>query len=110
MMEARTPQEFFDQILPLRFKPERTKGISVIVQVNITGSMGGDWTIEIDEQKLRVMKGNFSLPNLTVAVRADDFLEIVNDKLSAQKAFFMGKIKFKGDIALALKLRDAGFL
>ena len=40
----------------------------------------------------------------------DDFLDLVNDKLSAEKAFFTGKIQFKGNIAVALKLRDAGFL
>jgi len=39
-----------------------------------------------------------------------DFVDLVNDKLSSQKAFFTGKIKFKGDIAVALKLKDAGFL
>lgn len=110
MMEARTPKQFFDEILPLRFKPEKAKGLNVTVQVNITGPLGGDWTTEINEQKLKVTKGNYPSPKLTVVVADDDFLDIVNDKLSAQKAFFTGKIKFKGDIALALKLRDAGFL
>jgi putative sterol carrier protein len=110
MMEARTPQQFFEEILPLRFKPEKAKGISVTIQVNISGPRGGDWTVEIDEQRLKVMKGDCSSPKLKVAVADDDFLDIVNDKVSAQKAFFMGKINFKGDIALALKLRDAGFL
>jgi putative sterol carrier protein len=40
----------------------------------------------------------------------EDFLELVNGKLSAEKAFFTGRIQFKGNIAVALKLRDAGFL
>ena len=110
MMEARTPQQFFDEILPMRFKPEKAKGISVTVQVKITGPQGGDWTVEINELKLKVAKGNYPSPKLTVVVADNDFLDIVNDKLSAQKAFFTGKIKFKGDIGLALKLRDAGFL
>lgn len=110
MMEAKTPQQFFEEILPLRFKPEKAKGISVTVQVNITGPQGGDWTVEINEQRLTVKKGYCSSPKLIVAVADDDFLDIVNDRLSAQKAFFTGKIKFKGDLALALKLRDAGFL
>lgn len=110
MMEAQTPQEFFDEILPLRFKPEKAKGINVTVQVNITGPQGGDWTVEIKDQKLSVCKGNNPLPKLTIGATDADFLDIVNDKLSAQKAFFTGKIKLKGDVGLALKLRDAGFL
>jgi len=39
-----------------------------------------------------------------------DFLDMVNGKLSAEKAFFTGKVQFKGNIAVALKLREAGFL
>ncbi len=110
MMEAKTPQQFFDEILPLRFKPEKARGIDVTVQVNISGPQGGAWTVEISKQILKVMKETCSTSKLRVEVSQDDFLDIVNEKLSAQKAFFMGKIKFKGDIGLALKLRDAGFL
>jgi putative sterol carrier protein len=109
-MEAKTPQQFFDEILPLRFKPENAKGIDVTVQVSLTGPQGGVWMVEIKDQKLAVQKGSHPSPKLTVGAADIDFLNIVNDKLSAQKAFFTGKIKFKGDIALALKLRDAGFL
>jgi putative sterol carrier protein len=109
-MEAKNPQEFFDEVLPGRFKPEKTKGIDVTAQVNISGPKGGDWTVEIKEQKLNVRKGNDTSPKLTIGMTDADFMDLVNDKLSTQKAFFTGKIKFKGDIALALKLRDAGFL
>lgn len=110
MMEAKTPQEFFDDVLPCRFKPEKAKGIDVTAQVNISGPDGGDWTVEIKEQKLNVKKGNHPSPKLTVGITDADFLDLVNDKISTQKAFFTGKIKFKGDLALALKLKDAGFL
>jgi putative sterol carrier protein len=110
MMEVKTPQEFFDTILPGRFKPEKAKGINVTAQVNLTGPNGGDWTAEIKDQKLTVKKGNYPSPKLTIGMTDVDFLDLVNDRISTQKAFFTGKIKFKGDIALALKLRDAGFL
>jgi putative sterol carrier protein len=40
----------------------------------------------------------------------NDFMDMVNEKLSAEKAFFTGRVQFKGNIATALKLRDAGFL
>ena len=110
MIEAKSPQEFFDEILPLRFRPEKAKGIDVTVQVNITVPQCGDWTVEIKDQKLVVTKGNHPSPKLTIGATDADFLDIVNDKLSASKAFFTGKIKLKGDVGLALKLKDAGFL
>lgn len=110
IMEAKTPQEFFDKILPQRFKPEKANGIDVTTQVNLTGPDGGEWTVEIKDQKIIIKKGTYPSPKLIVGMSDTDFLDLVNDKISTQKAFFTGKIKFKGEIALALKLRDAGFL
>jgi len=109
-MEVKTPKEFFETVLPSRFKPEKAKGIDVIAQVNLNGPNGGDWTVTIKDQKINVQNGVHPSPKLTIGMTDTDFLDLVNDKLSAQKAFFTGKIKFKGDIALALKLRDTGFL
>jgi putative sterol carrier protein len=43
-------------------------------------------------------------------MKEEDYLDLVNGKISAEKAFFTGKVQFKGDISLALKLKDAGFL
>ncbi len=109
-MEAKTPQQFFDEILPTRFKPEKAKGIDVTAQVNISGPKGGSWMIEIKDQKITVKEGTNPAPKLTIGMADQDFLDLVNDKISTQKAFFTGKIKFKGDLNLALKLKDAGFL
>jgi putative sterol carrier protein len=109
-MEAKTPKEFFEKILPARFKPEKARGIDVTAQVNLTGPNGGEWIVEIKEQKIAIREGTDPSPTLTIGMAEADFIDLVNDKLSAQKAFFTGKIKFKGDITLALKLRDAGFL
>ena len=37
-------------------------------------------------------------------------MDLVNGRMSGEKAFFTGKLKVQGNIALALKLRDTGFL
>jgi len=110
MEEAETPREFIEEILPTRFNPEKAKGIDVIAQANISGPNGGNWTVTIKDQKIETKEGTHESPTLTIAMTERDFLDIVNSKLSAQKAFFTGKIKFKGDIALALKLKEVGFL
>jgi len=109
-MEAKTPQEFFEKILPVRFKPEKAAGIDVVAQLNLTGAKGGDWVVTIEDQKLQVREGTTPSPTLTLEIAENDFMNIVNDKLSTEKAFFTGKIHFKGNLSLALKLRDAGFL
>jgi putative sterol carrier protein len=108
--QAQTPQEFFNTILPQRFKPEKAAGINVVAQVNISGPEGSSWTVTIRDQKMTVKEGVDPNPELTLKMNPTDFLDLVNQKLSAEKAFFTGKIQFKGNIAVALKLKDAGFL
>jgi putative sterol carrier protein len=109
-MEATTPKEFFEKTLPQRFKPSKAADVDVIVQVTITGPNGGDWTVIIKDQKIDAKEGVHPTPNLALKMTEKDYLDLVNGKISAEKAFFTGKVQFKGNIALALKLREAGFL
>jgi putative sterol carrier protein len=109
-MEAKTPKEFFEKDLPARFKPDKAAGIDVIAQLNLTGINGGEWVVTLKDQKLQVTEGTHPSPSLTLKMAENDFMDIVNGKLSAEKAFFTGRIQFKGSISMALKLKDAGFL
>jgi putative sterol carrier protein len=110
MMETQTPKDFFEKTLPARFKPEKAVGINVIAQLNITGIEGGSWTVTIKDQNLQVTEGIHPSPSLTLKMNENDFMDMMNKKISAEKAFFTGRVHFKGDIGVALKLRDAGFL
>ncbi len=109
-MESKTPQEFFEQALLARFKPEKAKGIDAIVQLNLSGSNPTDWVITLKDQKIQAKQGTVAEPTLILKATETDFLDLVNGKLSAEKAFFSGKLNFKGNLGTALKLRDAGFL
>jgi len=108
--EAETPKEFFEKTLPNRFKPEKAAGVDVTVQVNITGPNASDWVVIIKDQKLESKEGTHSSPELELKMAEADFMDLINGKMSAEKAFFTGKIKFQGNIGLALKLRETGFL
>jgi putative sterol carrier protein len=108
--QAQTPQEFFEKVLPQRFKPEKAEGVDVIAQLNVSGPEGGNWTVTVKDKKLTVTEGTDPAANLTLKMSYNDFMDLVNNKLSAEKAFFTGRIQFKGNIAVALKLREAGFL
>ncbi len=109
-LEAKTPREFFERVLPEKFNPSKAAGVDVIVQVNLTGSAEGNWVVTIREKTLTANEGSHPSPALTLKMTQQDFLDLVNGKIGAEKAFFTGKIQFKGNIALALKLREAGFL
>lgn len=109
-MEAKTPKAFFENVLPLKFKPEKSAGIDVVAQINITGPVGGNWIVTIKDQKIQVTEGTHPSPTLTLKMNENDFMDLVNGRLSAEKAFFTGRVQFRGNISVALKLRDAGFL
>ncbi|MDR2203578.1 MAG: SCP2 sterol-binding domain-containing protein [Nitrososphaerota archaeon] len=109
-MEIKTSQEFFETKLPVRFKPEKAKDIEATIQVNLTGNNPNDWVIIVKNQKIQTFQGITEEPILILKVSEEDFLEIVNGKISIEKAFFSGKVDVKGDIAIALKLKDTGFL
>jgi putative sterol carrier protein len=110
MIEAKTPKEFFENVLPSRFNPSKAQGVDVTVQVNITGPNGGAWTVTIKDQKLEAKEGTYPSPTIAISMAEAEYMDVVNGKMSAEKAFLTGKIQFKGNIALALKLREMGFL
>jgi putative sterol carrier protein len=109
MMEVKTPEEFFETQLPKRFKPENAAGIDSIIQISLSGGKKEqDWVVTIKNQKLQVTKGTNSSNSLSLRITESDFLDMINGKLNAEKALFTGRIRFQGNIGLALKLRDAG--
>ena len=109
-MEAKTPKEFFEKVLPSRFNPSKAVGVDVTAQINITGPNGGDWIVIIKDQKIEATEGTHPSPTITIKMAETDYMNLVNGKMSGEKAFMTGKLQFKGSITLALKLRDAGFL
>ena len=109
-MEIKTPREFFEEALPKRFNPAKATGVDVIVQLSVTGPEGGDWIVTIKDQKLEIKEGIHPSPTLSLKMREKDYLDMINHKLSAENAFMTGKFQFKGNIILAMKLRDLGFL
>ena len=110
MTEAKTPKEVCEKVLPSRFKPEKAEGIDVTVQINIAGPNGGEWVVTLKDQKLEAKEGTDPSPTLELKMAEPDFMDLMNGKMSGEKAFITGKLKFKGDIGLALKLRETGFL
>jgi putative sterol carrier protein len=109
-MTIKTPTEFFEKALPSRFNPSKAGGLEAVIQMNITGPNGGDWTIIVKDQEMEVKEGVHPSPDIAVKIVDTDFVDLVNRKQSALTAFMSGKIQFKGSLALGLRLMDAGFL
>jgi len=109
-MEVGTPKEFIETFLPQKFDGGKAAGVTAVVQLKISGDNGGDWVISIKDQKLDVSPGTNPAPNITLTMKDADYVSLVNGKLSGQKAFMTGKLKFKGDMGLGMKLQKLGLI
>ncbi len=109
-MEIKTPQEFFDKVLPAKFDPSKVAGFEATIQMNITGPSGGDWIVTVKDQKLDIKQGTHPSPSISITMADTDYVDMINGKLAGERAFMTGKLKFKGSIALAMKLRDIGLM
>ena len=109
-MEVKTPREFFEKVMPEKFDSNKAVGIECVVQMSLSGENGCDWVIIIKNQKIEIKKGTHESPTLTVKMKDIDYVNMVNGKLSGERAFMTGKLKFKGSLAMALKLKGLGIL
>lgn len=98
-----TIQELMDH-LPEFFAPARAGGISAIVQFEVSGQEGGEWAVKIEDRQCLVSRGKADAANLTFLASAKDVLDIFYNRLDPMKAYLKGRISFKGNLNLALRL------
>jgi putative sterol carrier protein len=109
-MSVKSPKEVFEKVMPQKFNAAKAAGIDTVIQMSFTGENAGDWIITVKDQKMEIKPGVHSSPAITVKMKDTDFVDMATGKLSGERAFMTGKLKFKGDMSAAMKLRDLGIL
>jgi 3-hydroxyacyl-CoA dehydrogenase/3a,7a,12a-trihydroxy-5b-cholest-24-enoyl-CoA hydratase len=86
--------------------PEILKKINATFRLDITkGSEKRTWLLNLKAGGGSVALGDDSTKaDCTIAMADADFVQLIEGKLDAQKAFMAGKIKLKGNMLLAQKL------
>ena len=100
-----TPQEIFNE-MPKNLNADAAKGMNSVIQFNLSGDNGGQWYTTIKDGKAEVQKGTASSPNMTLAMSAQDYVDMIMGKLNGQMAFMSGKLKISGDMGLAMKMQS----
>ncbi|NWS27652.1 DHB4 enzyme, partial [Polioptila caerulea] len=86
---------------------ELVKKVNAIFQWDITknGKTATQWTIDLKNGSGAVYQGPArSSADTTFTLSDEDFMDVVQQKINPQKAFFSGKLKVKGNIMLSQKL------
>ncbi len=75
-----------------------------IIQLCITNGDEENWTIEIKDGRMKIIKEQVSNPHITVKTNLEDFKNIIYGSLKPSKAFLTGRLKADGTIPDLLKL------
>ncbi len=117
-----TPEQFFEQLLPMGFAQQAQEGGSAppdfTMQYHVTGAGGGDWQVTIRDAKMTASKGTGEA-NLTVTIGIDDWRDAVVGRNGATLSMILPQSRpgrpdnssrakqLKGTMGLELA-RDAG--
>ena len=89
-----------------RFHADRAVGLSAVFQFVVTGDDGGTWHAAIANGACTVSAGDHASPGVTISASAVTWARIVAGTTDPQTAFLMGKVRVKGDMGLAMRLRS----
>ena len=100
-----TPQDVFDAMRG-GFRPAKAKGVHARYQWDLSGPHGGEWWIEVNDGTYKMGKGKISDPNVTFIAKDKDWVAICHDQISGTWAYMTGRLKVRGDQAVARKLGE----
>src|ERR1035441_5532042 len=72
---------------------------------DLNGEDGGEFHIVLKDGKGEAGAGAPENPNTTIAMAASDFVGMATGTMNPMLAFMGGKLKVRGDMALAMKLQ-----
>ena len=103
-----TPTEIFGEINNrLQADPSKVKGMNAVYAFDLADDPdGGQYHINLKDGAADVGAGTPESPNITISMKAPDFVDLATGKLDGTMAFMSGKIKIKGDMGLAMKLQS----
>lgn len=90
--------------VPEYFNPDKTKGITAIVQCLFTGEQGSNWVIMIKDQECTVYEGVVNDPDITIKAKAETGVKLLTGEIDPMRSFLLGKVKVLGDLTLGMKL------
>ena len=98
-------QEYFDT-LDKRFNADGAKGVNATFQFELSGDEGGNYHVSVEGDNMSVNTGDHDAPDTTIKMTGENYVKMVNGDLNGQMAYMSGKLKIKGSIPLAMKMKN----
>ena len=102
-----TPTDIFNEINNRLASDEAMAGSTTAAyRFDLSGEGGGEYHIVLKDGKGEAGAGAPENPNTTISMAASDFVGMATGTMNPMLAFMGGKLKVKGDMALAMKLQS----
>jgi putative sterol carrier protein len=105
-MQQVTSIKHYIETLPERFVASGAKGVHAVYQFELAGEGGTTFHITVDDGTMAFHEGPADKPSTTIKMNGDDYIQMVNGKLSGTMAFMKGKLKVTGNVMLAQKMNN----
>ena len=97
-------QKFEERLAKL--DPARWNVRDIHILYEISGEDGGAWTVAIENGKGAFLDGAVPTPDVTITGTSEHMRAMIDGKLNPLTAQLQGKIQFKGNTTLLLKLKQ----
>ena len=104
MQQVTSVKDYFET-LPQRFQAGAAKGVHATFQFELSGDGGGTYHVKVEDGSMAVAEGPAPTANATIKMKGEDYVKMVNGKLSGTMAFLKGQMKIAGDMMLAQKMQ-----
>jgi putative sterol carrier protein len=106
MPSVTTVNEIFDEVNRRMADPVKAGTTNAAYRFDLSGDDGGAYHIVLKDGTGEAGAGAPDSPNTTISMSGDDFVGLATGKLDPTMAFMTGKLKVRGDMALAMKLQN----
>ncbi|TYO96041.1 SCP2 sterol-binding domain-containing protein [Desulfallas thermosapovorans] len=89
----------------LNADPSKMAGVTATYQFKLSGEGGGDYNVVFTDGAAQLNQGVADKPDITIAMEAADFKDLIEGKMDAMSAFMTGKLRVEGDMSLAMRLQ-----
>ncbi|XP_073447531.1 hydroxysteroid dehydrogenase-like protein 2 isoform X3 [Aquarana catesbeiana] len=103
--KVQSPVEDTFKAIGKSINEDAVKSVQGIYQFVLSGAEQGTWYMDLKNDKGAVGKGEPSVKaDVVMSLDSEDFVKMFTGKLKPTMAFMGGKLKIKGNMALAMKL------